>query len=119
MNQRRGVRWSAAKAFLRPVMDRPNLTVMTGAHGERAIRLEGRRATGVELRRGGEDVVRAKRAIETILAAGAIGSPQILQLSGIGPGALLQEHGIPVRARRSPASARTCRTTCSSAWRSR
>ncbi len=94
VNQRRGVRWSAAKGFLKPAMDRPNLTVMTDVHVNR-IRLEGRRAAGVELRRGGEDVF-AEARIETILAAGAIGSPQILQLSGIGPGALLQEHGIPV-----------------------
>jgi choline dehydrogenase len=67
---------------------------MTDVHVNR-IRLEGKRATGVELRRGGEDAFVEAR-IETILAAGAIGSPQILQLSGIGPGALLQEHGIRV-----------------------
>jgi choline dehydrogenase len=59
------------------------------------IRLEGRRATGVELSRGSEAAF-AEARIETILAAGAIGSPQILQLSGVGPGALLQRHGIPV-----------------------
>ena len=93
VNQRRGVRWSAAKGFLTPAMDRPNLTVMTDVHVNR-IRLEGKRAAGVELRHGGEDAFVEAR-IETILAAGAIGSPQILQLSGIGPGALLQEHGIP------------------------
>ena len=94
VNQRRGVRWSAAKGFLKPAMDRPNLKVMTDVHVNR-IRLEGKHAAGVELRRGGEDAFVEAR-IETILAAGAIGSPQILQLSGIGSGALLREHGIPV-----------------------
>jgi choline dehydrogenase len=94
VNQRRGVRWSAAKGFLKPAMSRPNLAVMTDVHVNR-IRLEGRRAAGVELRHGGEDAF-AEARIETILAAGAIGSPQILQLSGVGPAALLREHGIPV-----------------------
>ncbi len=99
MNQKRGVRWSNAKAFLRPVMHRQNLTVITGAHVER-IRLQNmgmlRRATGVEFRLGprGRQIAEAKR--EVILSAGAIGSPQILQLSGIGPAALLKEHGIEV-----------------------
>jgi choline dehydrogenase len=91
MNQKRGRRWSATNAFLRPVMNRPNLTVLTDALVQR-IRFDGRRATGVEL--DGERFANAKR--ETILAAGAIGSPQLLQLSGIGPGALLQKLGIPV-----------------------
>jgi choline dehydrogenase len=94
VNQRRGVRWSAAKGFLKPAMNRPNLTVMTDVHANR-LRLDGKRATGVELRRGGEDVF-AEARVETILAAGAIGSPQILQLSGIGPAGLLREHGVPV-----------------------
>ena len=94
VNQKRGVRWNAAKAFLRPVRDRPNLTVVTQAQATR-LRLEGRRAVGVELRlRGERATVGARR--EVILASGAIGSPQLLQLSGIGPGALLREHGIPV-----------------------
>src|SRR5512134_1298099 len=94
VNQRRGVRWSAAKGFLKPAMSRPNLTVLTDVHVNR-IRLDGRRARGVELRRGGEDLLVEAR-VETILAAGAIGSPQLLQLSGIGPAALLGEHGIQV-----------------------
>jgi choline dehydrogenase len=94
MNQRKGVRWSATKAFLRPVMSRPNLTVLTGVHATR-VRCEGRAAAGVEFR-AGSDSRYAQASREVILAAGAIGSPQILQLSGIGPGALLQEHGIPV-----------------------
>ena len=94
VNQRRGVRWSATKGFLRPAMNRPNLTVMTDALVKR-VRLEGRRALGIELLRGGEEAFAAAR-METILAAGAIGSPQILQLSGIGPAAALQSLGIPV-----------------------
>jgi len=94
VNQKRGVRWNTSKAFLRPVQDRPNLTVVTQAQATR-LRLDGHRAVGVELRlRGGDSYVGARR--EVILASGAIGSPQLLQLSGIGPGALLREHGIPV-----------------------
>ena len=98
MNQKRGVRWSNSKAFLRPVMHRPNLTVLTRAHVSR-IRFDTanghRRAAGVEFRTGGGNhFAEAKR--EVILSAGAIGSPQILQLSGIGPGSLLQESGLPV-----------------------
>lgn len=94
VNQRSGVRVSSAKAFLRPAANRPNLTVITGAQVKK-LRLDGRRALGVEFFRGSEEVYAAAKR-ETILAAGAIGSPQILQLSGIGPGALLQRHGIAV-----------------------
>jgi choline dehydrogenase len=98
VNQRRGVRVSAARAFLHPVMKRPNLTVVTGAQVKR-IRLEKRRALGVEYEAGGQALfAEAKR--ETLLAAGSIGSPQLLQLSGIGPGALLQRLGIPMAADR-------------------
>jgi choline dehydrogenase len=94
VNQKRGVRWTTSKAFLRPVRDRPNLTVVTRAQATR-LRLERRRAVGVEARvRGANAYVGARR--EVILASGAIGSPQLLQLSGIGPGALLRAHGIPV-----------------------
>ncbi len=99
VNQRRGVRWSATRAFLRPVLRRRNLKVITHAHVQR-IRVETReatrRATGVELRspQTGEGVVEARR--EVLLSAGAIGSPQILQLSGIGPGALLRQFGVHV-----------------------
>ena len=99
MNQRRGVRWSSTKAFLRPVMNRPNLTVLTHAHVKR-VRVQTlgllKRATGVEFSLGprGRQFAEARR--EVILAAGAIGSPQILQLSGIGPGVLLQDLGINV-----------------------
>jgi choline dehydrogenase len=94
VNQKNGVRWSAAKAFLRPAMERPNLTVITGALVQK-LRLDGRRVTGVEFFRGSDAQVAEARG-ETILSAGTIGSPQILQLSGIGPGALLQQHGITV-----------------------
>ncbi len=93
MSQKSGRRWSAADAFLRPALHRPNLKVITGALVSK-VRIEGGRATGVEFRAGGEHCVAAKR--EVVLAAGAIGSPQILQLSGIGPGAHLQSLGIPV-----------------------
>jgi len=98
MNQRRGVRWSATKAFLRPVRHRPNLTVLTDAlvHGVRIDTRDGvKRATGVELSLpGGVRSVEARRGV--ILAAGAVGSPQVLQLSGVGPAALLQRHAISV-----------------------
>jgi choline dehydrogenase len=94
VTQRSGVRWSAAKAFLRPALKRPNLTVITGALVRR-VRLEERRALGVEFIVGGKERYAEARR-ETILAAGAIGSPHILELSGIGPGALLHQHAIPV-----------------------
>jgi len=99
MNQRKGVRWSATKAWLREAMKRPNLTVMTKAH-VKSLRIgeqEGRkRAIGIEVvvESQGEGAVRAKKGV--ILAAGSIGSPQILQLSGIGSPELLQQHGIPL-----------------------
>jgi choline dehydrogenase len=94
MNQKRGRRWSATHAFLRPVMHRPNLMVMTGAQVAR-LRIEDRQANGVEFtHRGQKFFVEARK--ETILAAGAIGSPQLLQLSGIGPGQTLNAFEIPV-----------------------
>jgi choline dehydrogenase len=95
MNQRRGVRWSATRAFLRPAMQRDNLTVITNAQVHR-IETEGKKATGVSLvdKRNTMLTVTARR--EVILSAGSIGSTQILQLSGIGPGNLLQQHDIPV-----------------------
>jgi choline dehydrogenase len=94
VNQKNGVRWNASKAFLRPAAARPNLKVVTGALVKR-IRLEGRSARGVEYVQDGEECFAEARR-DTIVASGAIGSPQILQLSGIGPGKLLQSHGIPV-----------------------
>ena len=94
VTQKNGLRWSASKAFLRPAMNRPNLKVVTGALVKK-LRLEGRQVRGVEFFQGNEECFAAAKR-ETILSAGAIGSPQILQLSGIGPGALLQQHGIPL-----------------------
>src|SRR5690606_11964200 len=94
VNQRRGVRWTAARAFLYPVMQRPNLTIATQAHAQR-IEFEGRRAMGVHYLQDGE--ARYARAhAEVILAAGAIGSPQLLQLSGVGPGRYLSSLGLEV-----------------------
>lgn len=92
VNQKAGVRWSAARGFLKPVMGRPNLRVETHVLAERVL-LEGRRATGVQFRQGGRSR-QARARGEVILSAGAIGSVQLLQLSGIGPGAWLGEHGI-------------------------
>ncbi|HEV2265550.1 MAG TPA: GMC family oxidoreductase N-terminal domain-containing protein [Stellaceae bacterium] len=94
VNQRRGVRWNTARAFLRPAMNRLNLAVVTGAQAS-CIRLVGRRAVGVEFVKGGVPRHVEARG-EVILASGAIGSPQLLQLSGIGPGALARQHGIAV-----------------------
>lgn len=88
-----GRRNSAARAFLRPAMGRKTLQVITRAQVTRVL-IEARRAVGVEYRRGGQ--VMQLRAREVILAGGAINSPQLLQLSGIGPGALLQGMGLPV-----------------------
>ena len=94
VNQRRGVRWSTTKAFLRPAMKRPNLKVVTGAEVKR-LRVEDKRAVGVEFWHNGETHFVFTR-VETVLAAGAIGSPQILQCSGVGAGELLRQHGIPL-----------------------
>jgi choline dehydrogenase len=100
MNQRKGMRWSGTRAFLRPVMDRPNLDVITNALVQRLVLADSdgrQRATAVEFRGDGGSVrtVRAKR--EIVLAAGSIGSPQLLQLSGIGPHDLLRDRGIKVK----------------------
>lgn len=95
VNQRRGWRWNTAKAFLRPVRERANLQVMTGAHAERLL-FEGTRCVGVQVRRDGLSIsVRAAR--EVVLAAGAVNTPQLLELSGIGEPARLRESGIALR----------------------
>ncbi|WP_238926249.1 GMC family oxidoreductase [Achromobacter xylosoxidans] len=95
VNQRRGWRWNTAKAFLRPVRERPNLHVMTGAHAERLL-FEGMRCVGVQVRRDGQSAsVRVAR--EVVLAAGAVNTPQLLELSGIGEPARLRESGIALR----------------------
>jgi choline dehydrogenase len=96
VTMKHGRRCSAAVAYLHPAMKRPNLTVETGALAARVL-FEGKRAVGVAYLQGGErKTVRARS--EVILSGGAVNSPQLLQLSGVGPGALLQEHGIQVVA---------------------
>ena len=94
MNQKRGRRWSATNAFLRPVMHRANLTVMTGAEVSK-LDFQGTQCKGLQfLHRKQKFQVEAAK--ETILAAGSIGSPQLLQLSGVGNAEHLGLHGIPV-----------------------
>jgi len=95
MNQKKGVRWSATKAFLRPIQHRKNLTVITHA-SVRSVKFANNRATGVAVRIKQDAPIHIASRRETILAAGAVGSPQLLQLSGIGSGELLQKHQIPV-----------------------
>lgn len=92
VTQRRGARWSTADAYLRPAMRRPNLTVITEAHATRVL-FDGNRAVAVEYQHGGRrQVVRARR--EVVLCGGAINSPQLLMLSGLGDRELLADHGI-------------------------
>lgn len=96
VNQRRGIRLNTAKAFLKPAAQRPNLTIMTGCHVERLLFADtpqGTICTGVQFTGGGRAFT-ATAHRETVLAAGAVGSPQILQLSGIGAARELQRHGI-------------------------
>ncbi|WP_442782110.1 GMC family oxidoreductase [Collimonas fungivorans] len=102
VNQKRGIRWNAAKAFLRSASGRGNLTIMTGCQVKRLLlerseedQRQGLVCKGVEFSGGGKEW-RAEASRETLLSAGAVGSPHILQLSGIGPAALLQQHQIPV-----------------------
>ncbi|WP_371346792.1 GMC family oxidoreductase [Ancylobacter sp. IITR112] len=94
VNQKRGFRWSAARGFLKPVLSRPNLRLETSCHTERVL-IEDGRAAGVVYRQNGVTKV-ARAQGEVILAAGAIGSPHLLKLSGIGPGEELTHHGIAV-----------------------
>ena len=95
VNQRRGLRWSSATAFLKPAQKRRNLKVLTNAQVD-SLQMDGRRVIGVRFRPG--KVLKSATAEgDTILSAGAIGSPQIMQLSGIGPADLLGRHGITVR----------------------
>jgi len=94
VNQKRGARWNTSKAFLEPVRHRSNLMILTNAQAK-GLRLDGRRACGVEFWQG-DEVLYAEATGEVLLAAGSIGSPQLMQLSGIGPGDLLQQHGIAV-----------------------
>ena len=99
VNQKRGLRWSAARAFLKPALKRPNLKLETRVLAERVL-FGGTRATGVRYRKSGK-VFEARATGEVILAAGSIGSSQLLQLSGIGPAEVLAQHGIPVVADRA------------------
>ncbi|MBS0625836.1 MAG: GMC family oxidoreductase N-terminal domain-containing protein [Verrucomicrobia bacterium] len=92
--QRHGVRESSSTAFLRPIKNRPNLTILTEARATK-IRFAGKRAIGIDYIRDGKYLL-AKANREVILSAGAVGSPQILQVSGIGPASLLHKFGIPV-----------------------
>ncbi|MGZ9667731.1 GMC family oxidoreductase [Pseudomonas sp. GNP014] len=94
VNQKAGVRWNAAKAFLKPVRDRANLTVLTGVEVDRVL-LEGGRASTVSARHAGQ-VKQFKARKEIVLCAGSVGSPSILQRSGIGPRPLLERLGIGV-----------------------
>jgi len=94
VNQKRGLRMSTARAFLKPVLNRPNLRLETGVLVEKVL-VEGRRAVGVQFRQGGR-LVEARARGEIVLSAGAVGSPQILQLSGIGPADWLADLGIGV-----------------------
>jgi choline dehydrogenase len=96
VNQRRGIRLNTAKAFLRPASRRPNLTIMTGCHVEKLLieaTQQGPSCRGVQFTGGGRAFTASARR-ETLLAAGAIGSPHLLQLSGIGPAEALHRHGI-------------------------
>ncbi|KGD95015.1 GMC family oxidoreductase [Rhizobium sp. YS-1r] len=94
VNQRSGIRWNASKAFLKPAMKRPNLTVLTKAHVRRLI-IENGEVKGVEFQHDGV-TKKAHARKETVLSAGAIGSPHILELSGVGRGEVLQKAGVEV-----------------------
>jgi choline dehydrogenase len=91
VNQRRGRRWSAARGFLKPALRSPNLHLEIGCHAQ-CVEFDGRRAVGVRWRQHG--ALRRARGGNVILAAGSIGSPHLLMLSGVGPGKQLRQHGI-------------------------
>jgi choline dehydrogenase len=95
VNQTKGVRMSTARAFLKPVMHRRNLTVLTHAHTT-SLTFDGPRVTGIEFDLGGTPAV-ANASGEVILAAGAVNTPKLLELSGIGRGEVLSKFDIPVR----------------------
>ena len=97
VTQRNGRRWSAASAFLKPALKRPNLTVITEALAHRVV-LENGRAVGVEFSTNGAAARVERAGREVILSAGAVNSPQLLMLSGIGPAAQLKATGIEVKA---------------------
>ena len=95
VNQRMGWRWNTSKAFLKPVLSRPNLTVWTESQVEK-LNIQELSCEGVWVNRAGQ-TVQVTAVKEVVSCAGAIGTPQILQLSGIGPKALLEQHGIEVK----------------------
>jgi len=95
VNQKAGFRFNAARAFLAPVKHRSNLQILTFAMVERLV-FEGRTVSGIEMTVAGA-AARARVTGELVLAAGSIGTPQLLQLSGIGPAGLLRQHGIEIR----------------------
>ena len=99
VNQKRGLRWSAARGFLKPALIRPNLRLETGVLVEQVM-FDGLRASGVRFRRKDGQTAEARCRGEVILSAGSIGSTQILQLSGVGPADDLGEHGVAVTAHR-------------------
>ncbi len=94
VNQKRGTRWSSVRGFLDPIRSRPNLHIVTGALSDKLV-IEGKHVRGIEFRRGNESCI-ARSRIETVLSAGAVGSPAILQRSGIGDPDFLKELGIPL-----------------------
>ena len=111
VNQKRGFRWSAARGFLKPVLHRDNLRLETGVLVVRVL-FDGQRAVGVRYRQHGRTVeVRAKG--EVILSVGSMGSPEILQRSGVGPAEWLREFGITTVANRPLVLGVICKTTCS------
>ncbi|MEQ5840390.1 choline dehydrogenase [Paraburkholderia acidicola] len=94
VNQKRGIRWNASKAYLRAASTRPNLTIITGAVTQRVV-FEGKRCVGVEYRGNGTDYL-AKARCEVVLSSGSVNSPHLLELSGVGDGTRLQGLGIDV-----------------------
>ena len=92
VNHKRGRRWSAARGFLKPVLNRPNLPLLSNVHVSEIL-FEGKRSTGVRYKIGNETRT-ARAAGEVVLSSGAIGTPQILELSGIGSGERLQQLGV-------------------------
>ena len=110
VNQKRGRRWSAARGFLKPVLNRKNLRLETGCLVEGSD-FDGKRATGVRWRQNGATRTARCRG-EVILAAGSIGSPQIMMLSGVGPAADLAQARHSGRCSTDRASAPICTTIC-------
>lgn len=94
VNQKRGVRWSAARAFLKPALNRANLRLLTHANIDKLV-FDGKRAAGIRFARDGE-MIEARAKGDVILSAGSIGSIEILQRSGVGPADLLRSLGITV-----------------------